>query len=135
MTYEDVTLSLPTDLVGRLHMMARDRDESVDALVRGMLDREATRLRTSRATMEARENRAARLRQLLAPDIGRANGWDDLQSRLALYGVQLKDAAGGLMLHDLITREPLCSSAALGFASPDLVQRFGGPMAQEPTAA
>ena len=41
----------------------------------------------------------------------------------------------GADVHDLITREPLCSSAALGFGGPELVQRFGGPMAQEPTAA
>lgn len=129
MTYETMTLSLPTDLVGRLQVMAVDRDETVDQLVRAMLDREAMRLRTSSATREARAQRVARLRQLLTPDIQRATGWAALQARLALYGVELRDGAGGLMLHDLITGEALCPSAALGFGGIELAARFGGPLA------
>ena len=132
MTYENVTLSLPSGLVGTLHAMALERDAALDDLVRGMLDREAMRLRSARAAVDARENRVSRLRHLLAPDMLRASDWADLQSRLALYGVELRDEGGGLMLHDLITRERLCASADLGFGSGDLTRRFGEALPEGP---
>ena len=135
MTYETMTLSLPTELVGLLHMVAEDRDETVDRLVRGILDREAMRLKRDHDTREAREHRIARLRLLLAPDMRRATGWAELQARLALYGVELRDGAAGLMLHDLITGEALCPSAALGFGARDLAARFGGPLLVQRPAA
>ena len=128
MTYETMTLSLPTELVGLLQLMAVDRDAPVDRLVRGMLDREAARLKRDHDTREAREHRIARLRLLLTPDMRRATGWAELQARLALYGVELRDGAAGLALHDLITGEPLCPSAALGFGARDLAARFGGSL-------
>ncbi|MCB1359115.1 MAG: hypothetical protein KDK53_22315, partial [Maritimibacter sp.] len=130
-----MTLSLPTELVGLLHMVAEDRDETVDRLVRGILDREAMRLKRDHDTREAREHRIARLRLLLAPDMRRATGWAELQARLALYGVELRDGAAGLMLHDLITGEALCPSAALGFGARDLAARFGGPLLVQRPAA
>ncbi len=129
MTQDTITLSLPSDLVGTLHMLALEREESFDDLARGMLDREVTRMRSLRASVEARDYRVARLRQLLAPDMMRARSWSDLQSRLALYGVELIDVSGGLMLHDLITGDRLCTSAALGFGAHELAQRFGGGLA------
>ena len=128
MTYETMTLSLPTELVGLLQLMAVDRDEPVDRLVRSMLDREAARLKHDHDTREAREHRIARLRLLLTPDMRRATGWAELQARLALYGVELRDGAAGLTLHDLITGEALCPSAALGFGARDLAARFGGSL-------
>jgi len=131
MTVQNVTLSLPSGLVGTLRMMALERDAALDDLVRGMLDREAMRLRSARAAVEAHEHRVSRLRHLLAPDMQRATDWADLQSRLALYGVELRGAGGGLMLHDHITGEGLCSSVALGFGYPELMRRFGGPMPEE----
>lgn len=125
MTSETVTLSLPPDLARTLHTLAQERGESVDDLARGMLGREETRLRSARATVDAREHRVARLRQLLTPDMQRARSWADLRSWLALYGVALRGAGGGLMLHDLITGELLCPSAALGFGYRDLMRRLG----------
>lgn len=130
MTFETMTLSLPTDLVGMLRRMALDGDETVDHLVRGMLDREATRLRSRRATLEARAHRVARLRHLLAPEMARATGWAELLARLALYGVDLRQTDGALMLHDRITGEALCDAAALGFSARDLDARFGGALAE-----
>lgn len=135
MTYETMTLSLPSDLVGLLHMLAVDRDETLDHLVRGMLDREAMRLKSNRATQQARERQIARLRELLTPDMLRATGWAELQTRLALYGVELRDDSSGLMLHDGITGEQLCPCAALGFGCLELARRFGGPLMQQRPAA
>jgi hypothetical protein len=129
MTYENVTLSLPSGLVGTLHAMALERDAALDDLVRGMLDREAMRLRSARTSVEARDLRVARMRNLLAPDMTRATGWADLQARLALYGLALKSSARELILHDLITEEPMCTSAALGFGGAELAGRFGGALA------
>jgi hypothetical protein len=131
MTHHDVSLPLPSDLVATLHGLALDRDECFEDLVRGMLDREVMRLRSARASVRAREQQVARLQHLLAPDMLRAIGWADLQSRLALYGVELRPGAGALMLHDHITGERLCSSDALGFAYPALMRRLGGPLPDE----
>lgn len=128
MIFHDLTLPLPSDLVATLHGLALDRDEALEDLVRGMLDREVTRLKSARASVRARERRLARLQFLLAPDMVRATGWTDLQARLALYGVALRRAGGELMLHDHITGERLCSSAALGFGYPGLMRRLGGPL-------
>lgn len=132
MTYENVALSLPSGLVGTLQMMAIERDELLNDLVRGMLDREAMRLRSARAIVQARENRLSRLRHLLAPDMLRATDWADLQSRLALYGVVLRDDGGRLTLHDLITRERMCTSTDLGFSYPDFTCRFGRSLPEGP---
>ena len=131
MTCQDLTLRLPADLVGILRTMARERDEDFEDLVRGMLDREVTRLRSARASLRAQERRVARLRHLLAPDMLRATGWADLQAGLALYGVALRPGRGALMLHDRITGERLCTCEALGFGYPALMQRLGGPMPEE----
>ena len=128
MTFENVTLSLPSDLLGSLQRMALDRAEPVDDLLRGMLDREVMRRCSLRASMDAGEIKVARYQTLLAPEMQRATNWTDLQLRLALYGVELHSGSGGLVLHDLITGEPLCSSAALGFGDQELMRRFGGPL-------
>lgn len=128
MTRETVTLSLPPDLVAALRTLAQDRHEALDDLARGMFEREVSRLRAARTATDARDIRLTRLRNLLGPDLARATGWDDLRARLALYGVEIHMGGGGPMLHDLITGEPLCASAALGFGGPALARRFGGPM-------
>jgi len=129
MIRQDVSLPLPSDLVATLHAMALERGEPFEDLVRGMLDREVTRLRSARTSAIAEQARVARLQRLLAPEMARATGWADLQARLALYGVALKPARKGVMLHDHITGERLCSSAALGFGARELAARFGGEMA------
>ena len=131
MTNHDVILPLPADLAATLHAMAQERGEAFEDLVRGMLDREVTRLKSTRASVQARESRVARLQHLLAPDMLRATGWADLQSRLALHGVELRRGRGSLILHDHITGEPLCSSEALGFGYPGLMRRLGGPLPDE----
>lgn len=131
MTRHDISLPLPADLVSTLNAMAAERGEAFEDLVRGMLDREVTRLRSSRASAIAEHARVARLQRLLAPELARATGWDDMARRLALYGVALKPARGGVMLHDHITGERLCSSAALGFGARELAARFGGDLAAD----
>ena len=131
MTNHDVILPLPADLAATLYAMALERGEAFEDLVRGMLDREVMRLKSARASVLAREGRMARLQHLLAPDMLRATGWADLQSRLALYGVELRQHGGALMLHDHITGERLCSSEALGFEYPRLMHRLGGPLPNE----
>lgn len=135
MTHETVQLSLPCELAGSLSEMALERNEAVGDLVRGMLEREVARLRSARASAEAREARVSRLRHLLAPEMRRATGWTDLQARLALFGVAFRIDSRGSVLHDLITGEPLCASSELGFGGPDLVRRFGDPLAQDACAA
>ena len=131
MTKHAITLPLPADLIATLQGMALDRGEDFAVLVRGMLDREVMRLKSAHASVRARERRVARLQHLLAPDMLRATGWADLQSRLTLYGVELRRGRGALMLHDHITGERLCSSEALGFGYPGLMRRLGGPLPDE----
>ena len=131
MSHQSISLPLPSDLVATLQVMALERDEPFENLLRGMLDREVTRLQSARASARARDQRLARLQHLLAPDMLRATGWADLQAGLALYGVALRPGGGGLALHDHITGERLCSCEALGFGVPDLMRRFGGPFPDE----
>lgn len=131
MTIDDLTLPLPSDLVATLRALARERGEAFEDLVRGMLDREVMRLRSARASVLAEERRVHRLTHLLAPDLMRATGWADLQARLALYGVELRAGRAGLMLHDHITGEGLCSVEALGVGPAALMRRFGGPLPEE----
>ncbi len=135
MVIQNISLPLPSDLVAILQTMALERDEAFEDLVRGMLDREVTRLRSTRASLRAQESRIARLRLLLAPDMRRARSWGDLQSALALYSVELRPGQRALTLHDRITGEPLCPSDALGFTYPELMRRFGGPLTDEPRTA
>lgn len=136
MIRHDISLPLPSDLVATLHAMALERDEGFEDLVRGMLDREISRMRSARASAIAEHARVARLQRLLAPEMARATGWTDMQARLALYGVALRPSRKGVMLHDHITGERLCSSAALGFGARELAARFGGelPEAQQTVA-
>ena len=128
MMMHDMTLPLPAHLLSALRQLARDRDESFDRLVRGMLDREMMRLRTAQASQRVRADRLARLRELLAPVIDAAQGWRDLQARLALFGFELRPEGHTIALHDRATGEWLCRGADLGIAYPLLVRRLGGPL-------
>lgn len=65
------------------------------------------------------------LRALLAVDLAQADGWDDLQSRLARHGYTFRERGGGLALHCLNTAARLCKASDLGWPYADLMRRFG----------
>ncbi|OIP84832.1 MAG: hypothetical protein AUK37_05240 [Rhodobacterales bacterium CG2_30_65_12] len=131
MNTQTITLPLPTPLLAALRSLADDREDTLDRLVRGRLDREVMRLRSAQAGQRLRAERIARLRSLLAPVIAAAAGWADLQARLALFGFELRPAGGGLTLHDAGGAR-LCKSSELWFACSRLVRNFGAPMPGHP---
>lgn len=65
------------------------------------------------------------LRALLAADLAQADGWDDLQGRLARHGYTFRERGGGLALHCLNTAARLCKASDLGWPYADLMRRFG----------
>jgi hypothetical protein len=133
MNTQDMTLPLPSDLIATLRRLASDRDEPFERLVRSMLDREVMRLRSAQASQRMRAERLARFHLLLAPVIEAARGWGDLQSRLALFGFELRPEGHAIALFDRATGEWLCRGADLGIAYPLLTRRFAGPL-PDPTA-
>ncbi len=65
------------------------------------------------------------LRALLAVDLAKADGWDDLQERLARHGYTFRERGGGLALYCLNTAARLCKASDLGWSYADLMRRFG----------
>lgn len=130
MNTQTITLPLPTPLLAALRSLAGDRQDTLDRLVRGMLDREVMRLRSAQAGQRLRAERISRLRSLLAPVIAAAAGWADLQARLALFGFELRPDGQTIALHDRATGEWQCRGSDLGLAYPLLARRFGGPLAE-----
>ena len=80
----------------------------------------------AKTARRADERLVAPLRALLADDLAYAAGWDDLQARLLRKGYQLREAGGGLALHDAGS-ERLCKGSDLGYSYSRLMRRFKVP--------
>lgn len=122
-----IEILLPAELAGAAQRLAREADITVGQLVRDLLAREVGRRARSRPPVRADERLVAPLRARLAGDLAYAAGWDDLQARLRDKGYILREAGGGLALHDWPMDRRLCKASELGFSHGRLARRFGTP--------
>lgn len=123
-----VTIRLPELLLRAAEDMAQARDISLGALIRAALSAELRRANLPAKTSNRADERLVDpLRALLAADFGEARDWSDLQARLADKGFALREAGGGLALHDHPGGARLCKASEIGHAYASLMRRFGAP--------
>lgn len=124
---ESVTFKLPVDVITRLDQIARDEDVSVGHIIRLALERDFNRRDGFRSHPRSPEFLLAPIREKVRADFIEASGWSDLKTRLIGKGYSLREAGGGLALHDAITGRFLCRTSEIGFGYPTLMRQFAGP--------
>lgn len=128
MDMQPVTFLLPEPLLRAADDLAQARDISLGAVIRAALSAELRRANLPAKTPNRADERLVDpLRALLAVDFGEARDWPDLQARLAAKGFALREAGGGLALHDHPGGTRLCKASELGHAYASLMRRFGAP--------
>jgi len=124
---ESVTFKLPPDVVSRLETLARDEDVSVGQIIRLAVERDFHRRDGFKSHPRASERLLAPIRERVAADFRGAKGWGDLMTRLVDKGYSLREAGGGLAMHDAITGRFLCRTSEVGFGYPSLMRKFAAP--------
>lgn len=127
MENERVTILLGAPLAAETRALAAEQDISPGQLIRDLLAKEVTRRRKARPPVRADERLVAPLRARLAPDLAEAPTWPDLALRLAGKGYELREAGGGLALHDRRTGRRICKASELGFSYSRLMRRLDAP--------
>ena len=127
MTEDRVTIVLPAEMRRAATVLARERDITLGQLVRDVLAAEIGRRHRARPPVRADERLVAPLRARLAGDLAHAVDWQDLQRRLAAKGYALREAGGGLALHEWPGGRRLCKASELGFSYSRLMRRLGRP--------
>lgn len=125
---ESVTLKLPRDLLSGAQRIATARDVTIGHMVRQLLKREVERQLSAKKSEATDERLLAALQALLARDMAKATGWDDLAERLRPHGYMLRPASGGVALYKTRCGTRMCKGSELGFSYSTLVSRFGGHM-------
>ncbi|MFA8442105.1 hypothetical protein [Yoonia sp.] len=120
------TIFMPPEMVAVLRQLAGDEDTSVGNLIRDAIKRDLYRRSRAKTARRADERLVAPLRALLADYLAYADGWDDLQARVARKGYQLREAGGGLALHDAAGAR-VCKGSDLGYSYSRLMRRFNAP--------
>jgi hypothetical protein len=124
---ESVCFKIPGDVLARLEQIAGDDDVSVGQVVRLAIDRELQRRDGFACHPRAAEHLLAPIRARVRAVFIEAEGWRDLRARLIERGYSLREAGGGLALHDAITGRFLCRTSELGFGYPTLMRQFSSP--------
>lgn len=130
-------LDLPPDLRTALRAQARlhgrsSKAEAQKLLARGLGQHRdpapaKTPLRADEGSEVGRGPLLAPLRALLAADLSKAQGWDDLQARLSNHGYTFRERGGGLALYCCTTAARICKASDLGWTYSDLMRRFDQP--------
>lgn len=123
---ETVSIQMSPAMVAALRQIAGEDDASLGAVVRDAIKRDMYRRTRAKTARRADERLVAPLRALLADDLAYAVGWDDLQARLSRKGYQLREAGGGLALHDAAGAR-VCKGSDLGYSYSRLIRRFDAP--------
>jgi len=123
---ETVTVKLPPEMIAALRGIARQEDTAPGHVIRDAIKRDLFRRSRAKTSERTDEQLVAPLRALLADDFNHASGWADLQERLYRKGFQLREAGGGLALHDRLGAR-LCKGSELGYSYSRLMHRFGAP--------
>lgn len=124
---ESVNLKLAKEMIARLEQIARDEDVSVGQIIRLAIEREFHRRDGLKGHPPSPQRLLAPIRARLRADFLEAENWSALKTRLVEKGYSLREAGGGLALHDAISGRFLCRSSEIGFGYPALIRQFGGP--------
>lgn len=124
---DQVTFKLPLDVIARLERIAHDEDVSVGQVIREAVERDFHRREVFAAQPRTPPPLLRPIRDATQEAFLKADGWRDLRTRLVEAGYTLREAGGGLALHDAITGRFLCRSSEIGFGYPALMRRFGAP--------
>jgi hypothetical protein len=126
--HTSLRLDLPIDIQHALRAKARAVGIAPSVLAQAVLAEALLGPKdTSHAVVEPRQTLLAPIRALLAADLSRAEGWDDLQTRLAVHGYIFRERGGGLALYCTRTAAHTCKASELGWSYADLMRRFGAP--------
>lgn len=124
---ESVTFKLPAKVISRLEKIAQDEDVSVGQVIRLAVERDFHRRDGFKSHPRGPEQMLAPIREKVRADFIEAAGWSDLKARLIAKGYTMREAGGGLALHDAITGRFLCRTSEVGFGYPTLMRMFAGP--------
>lgn len=124
---ESVSFKLPPRMIQRLEELAQGEDVSVGQFIRTAIEREFRRRDALGMPPRAEERVLGPIRASLAGDFVAAQGWSDLRKRLIGKGYTLREAGGGLALHEAVSGRFLCRTSEIGFGYPVLMRRFSAP--------
>lgn len=124
---DSVSFKLPRDVLARLEEVARLEDVSVGQIIRLALERDFHRRDGFKMMPRAAESLLAPIREKVREDFIAAEDWIDLKLKLIAKGYSLREAGGGLALHDAINGRFLCRTSEIGFGYPALMRQFMGP--------
>lgn len=131
MTTRDVSIRMPSEMAAEVERLARAGDMTPGRLVRRAVARELRRLRSRAARAAPCDPQTTKG---LAMELARAEGWADLDRRLARRGCRIAPTGGGVALFDMAGRK-LCKGSEVGAAYRDLVRRFREGMPGHPHGA
>ncbi len=123
-----VMLKLDGHVLKALEAAAREDGCDAATVVRDAIRRDLYRRTRAKKADRPDERLVAPLRALLADDLARATGWDDLAARLSAKGYALREAGAGLALFELTGTRRLARASDLGVSYGRLMRRFGAPM-------
>lgn len=124
---ESVSFKLPEHMVARLAEIAANEDVSVGQVIRLAIEREFARRDGMASHPRTPPHLLAPIRDRVRADFIEARSWGELKTGLVARGYSLREAGGGLALHDAITGRFLCRTSEIGFGYPALLRRFQNP--------
>ncbi|MEJ1992846.1 MAG: ribbon-helix-helix protein, CopG family [Maritimibacter sp.] len=124
---ETVKFKLPKEVIARLEALAREEDVTIGQLLRLAVERDLRRRESFQPHPRIDQRLLTPIKVELEREFVAAKGWTDLKDRLAGRGYSLREAGGGLALHDLVSGRFLCRTSEIGFGYPTLIRQLGGP--------
>lgn len=124
---ETVTFKLPQEIVARLADVASDEDISLGQAIRRAVERDLRQRDTLASHPPASARLLAPIRARVQPIFLAAQSWGALKVALVEAGYSLREAGGGLALHDAISGQFLCRTSEIGFGYPALMRQLSGP--------
>lgn len=124
---DSVQFKLPHEMVIRLEQIAGEEDISLGQVIRLAVERDFRRRDDFARHTRLPQRLIAPIRERVQGDFLAAEGWSDLKARLVAQGYALREAGGGLALHESVSGRFLCRTSELGFGYPALLRRFASP--------
>lgn len=124
---ESVTIKLPPQVITQLETLARDEDVSIGQIVRRAVERDLSRRNELCTPPRTAETLLAPIRVRATALFLEAKSWSQLKLALIDEGYTLREAGGGLALHDAVSGRFLCRTSEIGFGYPTLMRRLKGP--------
>lgn len=127
MTTRTVTLRMPPDLLRSAEALAAERDVTVGQILRDLLRAELAAHNELGPHDPLAEVVVHPVRARLEADVKAAASWDDLQRRLRAKGFAMREAGGGLAVHEWPGGRRVCKASEIGHGYAALMRRFGEP--------